>query len=321
MEFIDAEMVRSRLPIAGCIDAMATAMTLVSKGELAMPPRLIMPLVDNSGYFGLMPSSLVEPRIYGAKIVSLHPANPAAGRAAIQGFVALFDHDSGTPFAIVDGGAITALRTGAASGLATRTLARPDANTLGLFGCGVQATAHLEAVCAVRDIAEVRIWGRSMSKAEAFAETHADRTAARIVPVDDPRVVAACDILCTTTGSHEPVLLGDWVGPGTHVNLVGAHAPTTREADTRLIAEGRIYVDSLASAFVEAGEILIPIDEGAIDRSHVVGELGAVLMRQIPGRQSDDEITIYKSLGIVAQDIIAAHAVYLNTAASESLSD
>ncbi|TDV33842.1 ornithine cyclodeaminase [Paraburkholderia caballeronis] len=280
-----------------------------------MPTRMMMPLADNSAYFGVMPGSLLNPRIYGAKVISLHADNPGAGRPAIQGFVALFDHDTGTPLALVDGAAITALRTAAVSGLATRHLARPDASSLGLFGCGVQASAHLEAICAVRDIDEVRVWGRSAEKAHAFADEHAGRTRtnARIVAVSDPQIAAACDIVCTTTSSNEPIVHGEWVRRGTHVNLVGAYTPTTREADTTLIANGRVYVDALASAFAEAGDILLPIEEGAIDRTHVAGELGSLLLSQIAGRTADDDITIYKSLGLVAQDLVAAHAAYLKS--------
>lgn len=309
MNLIDAETVRATLSMPQCIDAMATAMKAVSRRDLAMPNRIVMPLVDGSGYFGVMPGSLASPRVYGAKIVSLHPANPAAGRPAIQGFVLLFDHDTGAPFAFVDGAAVTRLRTAAASGLATRELSRPDAKSLGLFGYGVQAAAHLDAVRAVRPIDEVRIWGRSLERAEDFARKHRQRTGIDVVAVEDPQAAAGCDIVCTTTGAHEPILSGSWVRPGAHVNLVGAHAPTAREADTALIRKARVYTDALESAFAEAGEILIPIAEGAIDRDHVLGEIGDVLLGRIAGRRDDREVTVYKSLGVVAQDIVAAEYV------------
>lgn len=251
----------------------------------------------------------MDPLVYGAKVVSLHPANAAAGRPVLQGFVALFDHHTGAPFALIDGAEITALRTGAASGLATRLLARRNARTLGLVGYGVQALAHLEAICAVRTIEEIRVWGRSPEKARAFAERHADSVSAKICAAE-AQEVAACDVVCAATAAREPVLLGAWLRPGAHVNLVGAHTPATRESDTALIKNSRLYVDSLASAFSEAGDILIPIEEGAIDRSHVIGEIGALVLGQIIGRRTADEVTVYKSLGFVAQDLIAAHAVY-----------
>lgn len=309
MDFIDAETVRANLSMPQCIDAMATAMTTLSRGDLAMPNRIIMPLVDDSGYFGVMPGSLGSPRVYGAKVISLHPDNPASGRPAIQGFVALFDHETGTPFAIVDGAAITTLRTAAASGLATRELARSDAKSLGLFGNGVQAEAHIDAIRAVRPIDQVRVWGRSFGRAQEFARNQEKRAGMEVVAVEEPREAAGCDIVCTTTGAHEPVLFGDWIRPGTHVNLVGAHMPTAREADTALIRQARVYTDALASLFAEAGDILIPMSEGAIDRDHVIGEIGELLLGRIPGRGDDREVTVYKSLGVVAQDIVAAELV------------
>jgi len=310
MKIIDATEVRSSLSMAECIDAMAVAMQAVSSGLVSMPLRTVMPLVDKSAFLAVMPGSIADPLVYGAKVISLHPANAAAGRPTIQGFVALFDHLTGEPVALVDGAAVTAMRTAAVSGLATRQLARHDATTLGLLGYGVQASSHLEAICAVREIREVRVWGRSIERAREFAERHSEPGSPRIVAVDDPGAAAACDIVCTITASKEPVIHGQWVCPGAHVNLVGAHAPTAREADTELVRRARVYVDSLASGFSEAGDLLLPIDEGAIDRAHVLGELGAVLSGRVTGRTSPQDITVYKSLGIVAQDLVAAHAVY-----------
>jgi ornithine cyclodeaminase len=315
MNIIDAKHIRTCLSMAECIDAMAIAMRAVSDGALSMPLRTVMPLVDKSAYFAVMPGSLADPLVYGAKVISLHPANAAAGRPTIQGFVALFDHETGEPIALVDGAEITAMRTAAVSGLATRLLARPDATTLGLFGYGVQATSHLEAICAVRKIEEVRVWGRSFERSREFAAQHVKTGGPRIVAVDDASAAAACDVVCTITASAEPVIRGQWVEPGAHVNLVGAHAPSAREADTALIKAARVYVDSLDSGFNEAGDILLPIKEGAIDRSHVLGELGALVSGRIAGRTSRGDITVYKSLGIVAQDLVAAHAVYQKFAA------
>jgi ornithine cyclodeaminase/alanine dehydrogenase-like protein (mu-crystallin family) len=309
LEVIDAAEVRERLSMSECIDLMAHAMTAVTRGTVSIPPRLVMPLIDNSGYLGLMPGSVSDPPIYGAKIVSLHPANALEGRPTIQGFVVLFDHRTGIPLAIVDGAQITALRTAAASGLATRMLARPDARTLGLFGYGVQASSHLESMCAVRDIEEVLVWGRSAHKARAFAERHQQLVKARVRPVTDASDAAACDVVCTVTAAAHGVIEGGWLRPGAHVNLVGAHSCTTREADTRLIQRSRVFVDSLASALSEAGDILIPIKEGAIDALHVQGEIGAVILGEIAGRRSEDEITVYKSVGVVTQDLFAANAV------------
>jgi ornithine cyclodeaminase/alanine dehydrogenase-like protein (mu-crystallin family) len=310
LQIIDAAQVRARLSMRECIEAMVDAMSAVAASTIAAPARIIMPLVDASGFLAVMPGSAAEPRVYGAKIVSLHPGNPSLGRPAVQGFVVLFDHDTGTPVALVDGGEITALRTAAASGLATRILARPTAHTLGILGCGAQAASHLEAMCTVRDIDEVLVWGRSREKAQAFAERHGARDGIRMRAVASAPEAAACDIVCVVTGAHEPIIEGAWLRAGCHVNLVGAHAATTREADTALIARASVFVDSIEGAFKEAGDILLPLQEGAIERTHVRGEIGAVLLGKLTGRRDREEITVYKSLGLVAQDLIAAHAVF-----------
>lgn len=312
MDVIDAAGVRDSLSMNQCIDAMETAMRAISERAAAVPPRTIMPLVDKSAYFGVMPGSMAEPLVYGAKVVSLHPANAQAGRPTIQGFVVLFDHHTGAPTVLMDGAEITAIRTAAASGLATRLLAREDVSTLGVFGTGVQALHHLDAISAVRPISGARIWGRSVDKARAFVAAHQGRNGVELVAVEDPREAAACDVICTLTASPEPVLQGAWVSPGSHVNLVGAHSPTTREADTDLIRQARLFVDSLESADNEAGDILIPIREGAISRSHILGEIGDVLLENIGGRATAADITVYKSLGLVPQDLVAAQTAYLN---------
>jgi ornithine cyclodeaminase/alanine dehydrogenase-like protein (mu-crystallin family) len=228
----------------------------------------------------------------------------------------LFDAVSGAPVALIDGAEITALRTAAASALATELLARPDARTLGILGASVQATTHLQAMALVRNITEVRVWTRSSQKAAQFVAQHAHADAAPLRAVASAEEAAACDVVCVVTGAHEPVIRGEWLRPGSHVNLVGAHTASTRESDTDVIVRSRLYVDSLDSAFSEAGDILIPLAEGAIARSHVVGEIGALLLGRIPGRRDAREITVYKSLGLVAQDLFAAHAVYTGVAAT-----
>lgn len=306
---------RAQLSMEVCIDSMSAAMIAVANGEIFAPPRAIMPLVDRTGFFVVMPGSAPNLRVYGAKMVSLHPSNPAHGRPAVQGFVALFDYETGAPLALVDGSEITALRTAAASALATRALANSEARTLGLLGCGVQAASHLEAVAVVRPITDVYVWGRSQEKAEGFAARH-DGPKAKIHVARTAKEAAACDVVCVVTGASEPVIRGEWVHAGCHVNLVGAHQPTTREADTELIARARVFVDSLEGALREAGDLLIPIREGAVERAHIAGEIGSVLLGVTPGRCSEEEITVYKSLGLVAQDLVAAYRVYSLVAGS-----
>ena len=309
-KIINAEQVRMLLPMDECVDIMAAAMQAASAGSVAVPPRLIMPLIDDSAHFGLMPGSSSDPQVYGAKIISLHTSNPAQGRPAVQGFVTLFNHVTGAPIAIIEGGQLTAIRTAAASGLATRYLARANARSHGIFGTGVQAVTHIDAIALTRPISVVLIWGRDADKAQALAETSADRTGLDVRATVDPEEAAHCDIISTVTGSSEPILRGHWIGAGAHINLVGAHSPDAREADSDLMANASIYADLLASLFNESGDVLIPINEGRIKRSDVKGEIGQVVLGDLAGRSSEQEITVYKSLGITAQDLFAAHLVY-----------
>lgn len=310
MLIINAAEVRHLLPMEECIDAVETAMIAASSGEVVMPPRLFSPLFDNSGFLGLMPGSASHPAVYGAKLVSLHPANPAKGLPAIQGFVVLFDHATGTPVALIEGAEVTAMRTAAASGLATKLLSRPEARSHGIMGAGVQAITHIDAVNAVRPIDKIVIWGRSLEKAEALAAAETKRTGRAVRASADPRDIAACDIISCVTGSATPILKGEWLAPGAHVNLVGSHTPNAREADSMLMKSAAIYVDLMAAALKEAGDILIPIGEGLFTQDHIIGEIGMLAMKKIPGRTTSDQITVYKSLGIVAQDLYAASLVY-----------
>jgi ornithine cyclodeaminase/alanine dehydrogenase-like protein (mu-crystallin family) len=316
LRIINAAEVRELLPMDECVDAMGDAMQAASAGAVRVPPRLLMPLIDDSGYLGLMPGSSAEPRVYGAKVVSLHPSNPAAGLPAIQGFVTLFDHDTGTPLTIIEGGTITAIRTAAASALATRYLAREDARSHGIFGTGVQAVTHIDAILAVRPVDEVVLWGRNADKAEALAKEHSARTGIAIRATKNPEEAAACDIVSTVTGATEPILHGAWLRAGAHVNLVGAHSPKTREADSDVIANASLFTDLLESLFNEAGDVLIPLAKGRISRSDIKGEIGRVVSGELAGRSNDDEITVYKSLGVTAQDLFAAQLVWSKAAAA-----
>ena len=306
---INAEETRRLLPMDACIEVMEAAMIAASNGSMLIPPRTIFQLQDDSGFFALMPGASQHMSAYGAKIVSYHPANSARGQPAIQGFVALFDHDSGKPLAIIDGGVITNIRTAAASGLATRLLARPDAKSCGILGAGALADVHITAMCAVRPVQECVIWARRPEQARALVAKHSARSPVHFRATDDPAKAGCCDLVCTTTASTDPVLYGEWVRPGAHVNLVGAHTLKSREADTNLILKSRVYVDLLESTRNEGGDIMIPIEEGLVGKDHIIGEIGSLLARDIPGREDDVQITVYNSLGITSQDLYTAQYV------------
>jgi len=312
---IRAAEIRDLLPMTECIEVMDQAMRAFSRGAVNMPSRIIAPL-EAGGYFILMPGEMKEGPVYGAKIVGLHPGNPARGRPAVQGFVTLFDSTSGAPVALVDGAEITAIRTAAVSALATRELARKNASSHGIFGNGVQAASHLESIGLVRDIEKVRVWGRDFERARRFAREYSTHTGFTISAARDPADAAACDIVSLVTNSPEPVLRGEWLQAGAHLNLVGAHEPHDREADSDAVSQSGIYVDSRQGALSEAGDILIPISEGRITEQDIVGEIGNVLLKIAPGRRDEQQITLYKSLGIVAQDLFAAMHVFRNARSS-----
>ena len=241
---------------------------------------------------------------WSLKEIVVSPENPARGLDAHQGGVLLHDGTTGELVALLNASPITAIRTAAVSAVATRALARPDGGRVAILGAGVQARAHITAMRAVLEDPEVRIWTRSTDAAERLAS----ETGAIVAPSADSALFGA-EVICTTTSSREPVVEKRWVAPGTHINAVGACFPTTRELDTETVAHSSFFVDRRESAFNEAGDYLIPAAEGAIGPEHVKAELGEVLAGMHPGREHEDELTVFKSLGIAVEDLAAAELV------------
>jgi ornithine cyclodeaminase len=244
----------------------------------------------------------------GAKLISVFPGNHGTEVDSHQGIVVLFDGQNGSPLAIMDAASITAIRTAAVSGVATRLLARRDARTLAILGSGVQARTHLEAMLAVRPFERVLVWSRARAHASAFVEGVRRRHEARIEVVDDAEsAVRQADVVCTVTAAREPVLRGGWLGPGAHVNAVGASLPTTRELDTDAVRLARVFVDRRESALNEAGDLLIPLQEGAIKERHILAEIGELCIERSEGRRNDQDVTLFKSLGLAIEDLACAH--------------
>jgi ornithine cyclodeaminase len=307
-----ADVVRL-LPMAACIDVMADALRTTSQGAAVLPLRSVVWMPDRTGMIGLMPGFLGQPRSLGLKVVSIFPGNHGTGFDSHQGVVMLFETEHGSPIAIIDASSITAIRTAAVSGVATRVLARSDAADLAILGAGVQAATHLAAMRAVRPLRRVRVWSRSLASAQRFAET--SPVAVEVMPT--PRAaVEGADLICTTTASREPVLEGAWLAPGVHINAVGACFAVARELDTAAVVRARLIVDRRESTLAESGDFLIPRAEGAIGDDHIAGELGDVLLGGVVGRQSGDEITLFKSLGIAIEDLAAAHYIYTQALAT-----
>jgi alanine dehydrogenase len=303
--------VRRALPMSDCIDAVDRAMRAFSSGGADVPLRTIMVLPGGRDFFGVMPGYLDDPRGLGAKILSVYPDNVSRGLSSHVGLVVLFDAKTGYPLAVMDAAEITAIRTAAASAVATRALARKDASHLAILGTGEQAVTHLEAVSKVRKLHTIRVWGRAVEKAQEFAQAQGSRLALKIdVATTAEEAVKSADIVCTVTASREPILNGAWLAAGVHVNLVGSSRPNAREADDDVVTRSRFFVDSRTSARAEAGELKHATEAGLVSESHVLGEIGEVLNGKVVGRIGNHDITVYKSLGVAAQDLAAAHVIY-----------
>ncbi len=305
--------VQRLLPMAACIDVMADALRATSRGAAVLPLRSVVWMPDRKGMIGLMPGFLGEPRSLGLKVVSIFPGNHGTGYDSHQGVVMLFDTEHGSPIAIIDASSITAIRTAAVSGVATRALARDDAGDLAILGSGVQAATHLAAMRAVRPLRRVRVWSRSPANAQRFAAT--SRVAVEVMATARAAVEGA-DLICTTTAAREPILEGAWLAPGAHINAAGACFAATRELDTAAVVRARLIVDRRESTLAEAGDFLIPRAESAIGDDHIIGELGDVLLGGVAGRRSGDEVTLFKSLGIAIEDLAAAHFIYTQALAT-----
>jgi len=316
MRIIPQSEVERLLPVETCVPVMREAMIRVSRGDVSLPIRQFMPVPGAAGKLALMPGSLgtageAEDASFGIKLVCKYERPHGDPLGTHVGMVMLFDSAKGVPLAMVEGSSLTAIRTSAASALATDLLARRDARTLAIIGNGEQAMRHIPAMQAVRPIERVRVWGRDETRASAFAEAAAARFGVAVETAPSAaEAVVGTDIICTTTSAREPVLTGADFEDGQHVNLVGSAIPTTAEIDSDAVARMRFYVDYRDAAMAAAGELLGAIEAGVIAEDHIVAEIGEVGQDLALGRHSDDEITCYKSLGVAAQDLAAAHAVW-----------
>ncbi len=300
------EEVRALLPMAECVDVMVEALSARARGDAIMPLRQVVWLPDRRGGIASMPA-YVGPASLGAKIVTAFPGNSQSPYDSHQGAVLLFETDHGRLEAILDAAAVTAIRTAAVSAAATRALARPESESLAVLGTGRQAMLHVEAMCAVRAIRSVAVWGRTPERARRLA-AHV-RSTLRVEADAPARVedaVRGADIVCTTTSSQEVILPGRLLEPGMHVNAAGASVPGFRELDSEAVARARLYVDARESAANESDELRIAREEGAIGDDHVVGELGELFTGAVAGRRDTAEITLFESFGLAVEDVAAA---------------
>ena len=306
MLMIDAETVRRRLDYPSCIKVVRDAMARFSAGETKQLLRSILPLGEGR-MFGVMPGGLGGGEVFGAKLVSVYPENFSLGKSSHQGVIVLFDSAGGAPICVVDAGSVTAIRTAAASAAATDALARPNAKRLAILGYGEQAHAHALAISEVRDIAEIAVWGRSGERAVKFCNRLSEELGADIgVAPTAQEAVAGADIICTVTAAKEPILKGAWVSPGAHINVVGSSYAGPAEIDNDLVAMARFIADSREGVIAQGAEFLNAKNAGLVGDDHIVAEIGDVFSGKVEGRRAAGDITIYKSLGHIVQDLAAA---------------
>lgn len=310
IRFIDRSEVARRLTYDLCIPIVREAMIAFSRGETKQLLRSILPLSEGR-LFGAMLGALGAHAPFGAKVLSVFEGNALQGKQSHQGLVLLFDPESGVPVCIVHAGEITAIRTAAASAVATAALARPNAHRLALIGCGEQASTHLKAIANVRSLKAVTVWGRSAERARAFVERNQAKVGIQISAVASvEEAVADADIICTVTSASEPVLKGAWVQPGTHLNLVGSSYAGHAEVDNDLVVHSRFIADSREGILRQGAEFIRAKEASLIGDDHIVAEIGQVLSGEIEGRRSPREITVYKSIGHIVQDLASAWAIY-----------
>ena len=302
--------VRAVLSMSELIDAMEAVLIAFSAGRVVQPVRTVMEIGERC-FFGLMPALDYEGCMLGTKLVTVLPGNTAKGLPSHQAAIALFDPASGALVAVTDGRYITEARTAAVSAVSVRHMARRDARVLAIIGSGVQAHSHLEALPLVRDFGEIRVWSPRAARLQQFV-------AGRHVKACESaeQAIRDADVIVLATSATTPVIDDAWVAPGSHVIAVGSCRPTHREVDGRLVARALVVVDSRAAAMQEAGDILLAIEDGLIGGEHVHAELGEVAGGAKPGRQDDEQVTLFKSLGLAIEDVVSAGLAYRRARAS-----
>jgi ornithine cyclodeaminase/alanine dehydrogenase-like protein (mu-crystallin family) len=321
IRFLNAEQLRRALPMAEAIRAMKSAYAQLSSGEADLPLRSRIGLPKAEGVTLFMPAYLPQDDGLAVKIVSVFPHNPEHGLPTIHALVVVLDSATGQPVGLIEGGSLTAIRTGAGSGAATDILARGDASTVVIIGSGVQARTQLEAVCCVRNIQRVLVYSPHHDHAQAFAAQMAGQDGipnAIELAGSAAEAIEVADIVCTATTSHKPVFNGRRLKRGSHVNAVGSFTPEMAELDLATLTAARVVVDSRQAVLEEAGEFIQPIRTGAYDAAAIHAELGEIILGRAEGRSGPDEITLFKSVGVAVQDAAAAAAA-LRVAEAEGL--
>ncbi len=307
---LSGKQIREAVQMVDIVDAVERAFIALSSGRAEMPVRAHISIADPEGVALFMPSYMKSAGMIGIKTVTLFEDNRKAGIPYIQGMVSLFDGESGSPQAVLDGTTITALRTGAASGLATRLLARQNSVSCSIFGAGVQGRTQLEAVCAVCDIDKVYIFDPYLEASKAFAEEMSRKLDIEVnVATTSAEAASQADIICCATIAETPVFDSRDLRPGVHINAVGSYKPHVQEVPEEMVLQSRLFVDHRVSALEETGDLIIPIRKELMSEDHIVAEIGEVAAGTSAGRVSGDDITFFKSVGVAVQDLAAAAVI------------
>jgi ornithine cyclodeaminase/alanine dehydrogenase-like protein (mu-crystallin family) len=307
LRILDRDAVARCLTRAACFELAALAFRETSLKRTEQPNRLIIPIRSTQGnVLSVMAGVLQKPVLFGAKVSAVYPENRHRGLSGHQGVVIVFDPETGAPAGVLHGGEVTARRTAAATAVATRALARPDSRVLALIGAGEQASHHLSALLDSLRIEQVRVWSQSPAHARSFIAAHREAAAELIAHDSIETAVVGADVICTLTSAPEPILFGRMLEAGQHVNAIGSSVRRFRELDEEAVRRSRLYADYMPMLMAEGGDYLAALRSGAITADHVIGEVGDVLLGQKPGRESAQDITLFKSLGIVAEDLSAA---------------
>ena len=310
IRILSQDETRECITMRQAIEVMRDLFRQLSSGQVDTPLRTSLP--TRQGHILIMPVYLRSINALGVKVVSIFSKNVTHGLPNVTALITLLDTETGSPIALIEGTYLTALRTGATSGVATELLARKNAHTLAVFGAGAEARTHIDAVCCVRDIKELRIYSRTRTSAEILAKEVNQKHAALTVTISQSPTDAVkdSDIIVTATNSATPVFKDEDLPPGVHINAIGSFRPDVQEIDENTVQRAKVIVDSREAVVSEAGDLIIPLKKGIITEGHIHAELGEILSGSKLGRETDDEVTLFKSVGNAAQDIAIGQAVF-----------
>ncbi len=312
IRIISEEEVKQALPMKKAIEIMKKAYVQITKNKAVIPPRIHLDIPESKGDALIMPIYMPDTERIGLKCITLFDNNPSIGLPLIHALVVVFDSTNGRPLALMDGSHLTAIRTGAGSGAATDLLARKNAKIAAIFGAGAQGRTQLEAITTVRTIEKAFIFDTDKERAQTFQKEMSDKLSIEIEIAKNAFDLQQADIISTATSSQKPVFDDENLKAGVHINAIGSYKPHVRELPTETVTKAKVVVDHYESCLTEAGDILIPIQEGAINKEHIYAELGEIILQEKPGRTSDTDITVFKSVGNAIQDLMTANQILIS---------